>query len=73
MFGLNDSGKTKILYKLALDEDVMTIPTMGFNVETIKFENYEKDLQIYDVAGNEKVRSYCQHYISDEERTYMGL
>ena len=66
MFGLNDSGKTKILYKLALDEDVMTIPTMGFNVETIKFENYEKDLQIYDIAGNEKVRSFWQHYISDE-------
>ena len=49
MFGLNDSGKTKILYKLAVDEDVVTIPTMGFNVETIKFENYEKDLQIYDL------------------------
>ena len=34
-FGLDCSGKTTFLYKLALGEVVTTIPTIGFNVETV--------------------------------------
>ena len=30
------AGKSTILYKLKLDETLNTIPTVGFNVETIK-------------------------------------
>lgn len=30
------SGKTTILYKLKLGEVVTTIPTIGFNVETVE-------------------------------------
>jgi hypothetical protein len=29
------AGKTTILYKLKLNETVSTIPTLGFNVETV--------------------------------------
>ena len=36
MLGLDAAGKTTILYKLKLDETVSTIPTIGFNVETVK-------------------------------------
>jgi GTPase SAR1 family protein len=35
MFGLDAAGKTTLLYKVKLDEDVTTIPTIGFNVETV--------------------------------------
>lgn len=28
-----------ILYKLKLDQDVTTIPTVGFNVETVTYKN----------------------------------
>ena len=45
MLGLDDSGKTKILYKLKLDCDVTTIPTIGFNVENIKCENFEENFR----------------------------
>ena len=31
--GLQNTGKTKLLYQLYLEEDVPTIPTIGFNVE----------------------------------------
>ena len=31
--GLDDSGKTSILFKLKQNEFVPTIPTIGFNVE----------------------------------------
>lgn len=34
-FGLDCTGKTTFLYRLALDEIVTTIPTIGFNVETV--------------------------------------
>ena len=33
MLGLDAAGKTTILYKLQLGEDVHSIPTIGFNVE----------------------------------------
>jgi len=37
--GLDASGKTSLLYKLKLGEVITTIPTMGFNVETLVYEN----------------------------------
>lgn len=36
MLGLDAAGKTTILYKLKLGELVTTIPTIGFNVETLR-------------------------------------
>jgi GTPase SAR1 family protein len=33
MVGLDNAGKTTVLYKLKLGEVVTTIPTVGFNVE----------------------------------------
>ena len=37
--GLDAAGKTTILYKLKLGEIVTTIPTIGFNVETVQYKN----------------------------------
>jgi ADP-ribosylation factor protein 1 len=39
MVGLDAAGKTTILYKLKLGEVVNTIPTIGFNVETVEYKN----------------------------------
>eukprot|EP00516_Mucochytrium_quahogii_P010461 CAMPEP_0203774304 /NCGR_PEP_ID=MMETSP0099_2-20121227/5223_1 /ASSEMBLY_ACC=CAM_ASM_000209 /TAXON_ID=96639 /ORGANISM=" , Strain NY0313808BC1" /LENGTH=82 /DNA_ID=CAMNT_0050672399 /DNA_START=60 /DNA_END=308 /DNA_ORIENTATION=+ len=39
MVGLDAAGKTTILYKLKLGEVVTTIPTIGFNVETVDYKN----------------------------------
>ena len=38
MVGLDAAGKTTILYKLKLGEVVTTIPTIGFNVETVQYK-----------------------------------
>lgn len=39
MLGLDAAGKTTILYKLRLGELVATLPTIGFNVETVQYKN----------------------------------
>jgi len=49
MIGLDNGGKTSILYKLKLGEVITTIPTIGFNVETVTYNSVE--LTIWDVGG----------------------
>ena len=49
MVGLDGAGKTTILYKLKLGKVVSTVPTIGFNVETLHYNNVE--LTVYDVGG----------------------
>ena len=39
ILGLDAAGKTTIMYKLKLDETVSSVPTIGFNVEEIKYKN----------------------------------
>lgn len=36
MLGLDAAGKTTILYKLKLGDVVSSVPTIGFNVETVE-------------------------------------
>lgn len=43
--GLDGAGKTSILFKLKQDEFVSTIPTIGFNVETIEYKNFKVSAQ----------------------------
>ncbi len=66
MLGLNDSGKTKILYKLLLNNNITTIPTIGYNVENIKCEIFEENLEIFDFGGKDKIRVLWVHYIDDK-------
>ena len=49
MVGLDAAGKTTILYKLKLGEVVTTIPTIGFNVETVEYKNVT--FTVWDVGG----------------------
>ncbi len=41
MVGLDNAGKTTLLYKMAIGEVVQTQPTIGANVETVQHENIE--------------------------------
>ncbi|NXR10151.1 ARF1 factor, partial [Semnornis frantzii] len=53
MVGLDAAGKTTILYKLKLGEVVTTIPTIGFNVETVEYKNVS--FIVWDVCSQDKV------------------
>ncbi|XP_024384624.1 uncharacterized protein [Physcomitrium patens] len=49
MVGLDSAGKTTILYQLKLGREVVTIPTIGYNVETIELGNI--NLSVWDLGG----------------------
>ncbi|KAM4692062.1 uncharacterized protein WCC33_016887 [Rhinophrynus dorsalis] len=61
MLGLDAAGKTTVLYKLKLNETVCTIPTIGFNVETVEpIRNVS--FTVWDVGGQQKIRALWKHY-----------
>ncbi|XP_047324816.1 ADP-ribosylation factor 1-like [Impatiens glandulifera] len=60
MVGLDASGKTTILYKLKLGHIIETVPTIGFNVESVKYNNL--NFTVWDVGGQDKIRSLWRHY-----------
>eukprot|EP00669_Euglena_mutabilis_P009860 TRINITY_DN4674_c0_g1_i1.p2 TRINITY_DN4674_c0_g1~~TRINITY_DN4674_c0_g1_i1.p2 ORF type:complete len:161 (-),score=73.39 TRINITY_DN4674_c0_g1_i1:185-667(-) len=63
MLGLDAAGKTTILYKLRLGELVATLPTIGFNVETVQYKNIS--FMIWDVGGQDKLRRLWRHYFEN--------
>ena len=60
MLGLDAAGKTTIVYKLKLGEVLNSIPTIGFNVETVEFKNIK--FNVWDVGGQDKIRTLWRHY-----------
>ncbi|KAK6754679.1 hypothetical protein RB195_013581 [Necator americanus] len=65
MVGLDNAGKTTILYKLKLGEVVTTIPTIGFNVETVNYRNLS--FTVWDVGGQERIRVLWKYYFNNTE------
>ncbi len=49
ILGLDAAGKTTIMYKLKLDEVVSSVPTIGFNVEELKYKNLK--FTCWDIGG----------------------
>ena len=65
MFGLDGAGKTTLLYQLKLGMMQKTFPTIGFNVETIKYNGL--NLTIWDVGGVDKVRLLWKYYLQETD------
>ena len=66
MLGLDAAGKTTILYKIKLNEQVTTIPTIGFNVETVEIGN-GLTFTVWDVGGQQRLRPLWQHYFQNSD------
>ncbi|CAI5480806.1 unnamed protein product, partial [Closterium sp. Yama58-4] len=60
VLGLDNAGKTTILYRLQVGEVVSTIPTIGFNVETVQYKNIK--FQVWDLGGQTSIRPYWRCY-----------
>eukprot|EP01013_Petalomonas_cantuscygni_P011521 TRINITY_DN2499_c0_g1_i1.p1 TRINITY_DN2499_c0_g1~~TRINITY_DN2499_c0_g1_i1.p1 ORF type:complete len:221 (+),score=30.87 TRINITY_DN2499_c0_g1_i1:202-864(+) len=65
ILGLDNAGKTTILYKLQVGEVVSTMPTIGFNVETIRYNNVK--FQVWDLGGQTSIRPYWRCYYSNTD------
>ncbi|XP_041367415.1 ADP-ribosylation factor 6-like [Gigantopelta aegis] len=60
MLGLDAAGKTTVLNKMKFRHHMNEIPTVGYNVETIKYKNVK--FNVWDVGGQEKLRPLWRHY-----------
>ncbi|KAB0344377.1 hypothetical protein FD754_021303 [Muntiacus muntjak] len=60
MVGLDAAGKTTILYTLKLGVIVTTMPTTGFNVETVEYKNIS--FTVWDVGSQDKIQPLWCHY-----------
>ena len=65
MVGLDAAGKTTILYQLKMGETVKTIPTIGFNVETLDYKGL--NFTVWDVGGQYKIRVLWKHYYQNTD------
>lgn len=61
ILGLDNAGKTTILNQLKGTEEItQTIPTIGFNVETLQYKNIK--FQVWDLGGQTSIRPYWRCY-----------
>ena len=65
MVGLDAAGKTTVLYKLKLGDVVTTIPTIGFNVESVEYKNVS--FTVWDVGGQDRIRQLWKHYYANSD------
>ena len=65
ILGLDSAGKSTILYKLKLGKVVNTIPTIGFNVETV--ENNNIKFTIWDLSRRGKIRALLKVYYTNTQ------
>lgn len=61
LLGLDNAGKTTILYKIKLNENIQTIPTIGFNVEEVS-PCKGVSFTVWDVGGQKKIRNLWNYY-----------
>ena len=61
--GLDAAGKTSLLYGLKLGTVITTIPTIGFNVETLTSKNAE--FTCWDIGGPDRIRPLWIHYFAE--------
>ncbi len=61
ILGLDNAGKTAVLYTLKLEEPVeYTMPTLGFNLEEVTIGNV--NIKMWDIGGQSKFRQLWPHY-----------
>nr|NP_001120457.1 uncharacterized protein LOC100145554 [Xenopus tropicalis]AAI61242.1 LOC100145554 protein [Xenopus tropicalis] len=66
MLGLDAAGKTTVLYKLKFNETVTTIPTIGFNVETVE-PMRNVSFTVWDVGGQGRIRALWKYYFTNAD------
>lgn len=71
MLGLDNAGKTTILYQMKLNEAVSSVPTVGFNVEEINYKGLQ--FTVWDIGGQSKLRDLWYHYYQGSDAVIYVL
>lgn len=65
MVGLDNAGKTTILYQFLMNEVVHTSPTIGSNVEEVVWRNIH--FLVWDLGGQQSLRAAWSTYYTNTE------
>ena len=65
IIGLDNAGKTTILYQFLMEEVVHTSPTLGSNVEEVVWKNIH--FVMWDLGGQDSIRQGWQTYYANTE------
>ncbi|XP_067330097.1 ADP-ribosylation factor-like protein 14 [Channa argus] len=67
LLGLDNAGKSTLLYKVKHNASVSTVPTIGFNVEMLETKKNKQSiaLTLWDVGGQRKMRDYWKSFFED--------
>ena len=70
ILGIQEAGKTTILYRLSLGQLVKTTPTIGSNVEELTYNNVK--FQAWDLGGQESTRTVWDvYYMNTDAVVYV--
>jgi small GTP-binding protein len=60
ILGLDASGKTTIIHRIKTGNNIITVPTIGFNTETFVYGNLT--FSAFDLGGQDQIRKLWHHY-----------
>eukprot|EP00177_Eucheuma_denticulatum_P007403 GFKZ01013477.1.p3 GENE.GFKZ01013477.1~~GFKZ01013477.1.p3 ORF type:complete len:182 (+),score=32.94 GFKZ01013477.1:309-854(+) len=64
ILGLDNAGKTSILYRMKEGTFHSTVPTIGFNAEQIEVGKLKA--KVWDLGGQESIRPYWRSYYQEQ-------
>jgi len=65
MLGLDNSGKTTALKKLADENPQEITPTQGFNIKSVQTGGFK--LNVWDIGGQKHIRPYWKNYYANTD------
>ncbi|EGF98387.1 uncharacterized protein MELLADRAFT_51024 [Melampsora larici-populina 98AG31] len=69
ILGLDNAGKSTILYKITMGEVVATAPTVGANQELFEYKNLK--IRMWDLGGQSSLRSTWSSYYGKSKALIM--
>jgi len=69
ILGLDNAGKTTILYKITMGEVVETAPTVGSNQEVFEYKNLK--FALWDIGGQTSIRASWPEYFSSAKAVIL--
>ena len=62
ILGLDASGKTTIIHRIKTGNNIITVPTIGFNTEQFIYGNLT--FSAFDLGGQDQIRKLWHHYFA---------